>query len=81
MFKQLQNFWLLWVTTGRCLGCMAMLGAVLLISSSHAFAQEATIVGTVTDPSGSVLGAVTITITNNALAKSRHLPQTTPVNT
>ena len=69
MFKQLQNFWLLWATTGRRLCYWAMLGVVLLIASSHAFAQEATIVGTVTDPSGSVLPAVTITITNTDTGK------------
>ncbi len=69
MFKQLQNFWLLWATTGRRLCYWATLGVVLLIASSHAFAQEATIVGTVTDPSGSVLPAVTITITNTETGK------------
>ncbi|HWF92128.1 MAG TPA: carboxypeptidase regulatory-like domain-containing protein, partial [Terriglobales bacterium] len=37
---------------------------VLLFVGSFAFAQEATIVGTVTDPSGSVLPNVNITITN-----------------
>ncbi|HWH56284.1 MAG TPA: carboxypeptidase-like regulatory domain-containing protein, partial [Terriglobales bacterium] len=64
MFKQLQNFWLLSVTKGRRIGYWAMLCAVLLMASSLAFAQEATIVGTVTDPSGSVLPNVTITITS-----------------
>jgi hypothetical protein len=64
MFRQLQNFWLQWVTKGRRIGYWAMLGTVLLLASSHAFAQEATIVGTVTDPSGSVVPSVTITITS-----------------
>jgi hypothetical protein len=42
---------------------------VLLLLGSLAFAQEATIVGTVTDPSGSVLPNVTITITNTDTGK------------
>jgi hypothetical protein len=54
----------LFVAKGRRIGYWAMLGAVLLMASSLAFAQEATIVGTVTDPSGSVLPNVTITITS-----------------
>src|SRR3569833_1958531 len=37
--------------------------ALLLLFSTHAFAQEATIVGTVTDPSGANVPDVTITIT------------------
>ncbi|HEY1463663.1 MAG TPA: carboxypeptidase regulatory-like domain-containing protein [Terriglobales bacterium] len=43
---------------------VAVLCALLLLGS-FAFAQEATIVGTVTDPSGSVLPNVAITVTNN----------------
>ncbi|HEY1801232.1 MAG TPA: carboxypeptidase-like regulatory domain-containing protein, partial [Terriglobales bacterium] len=38
---------------------------VLLFVGSFAFAQEATVVGTVTDPSGSVLPNVTVTITSS----------------
>jgi len=68
-FRQLQNFWLRSVTTSRRLGYLAILGAVLLVASSHAFAQEATIVGTVTDPSGSVVPNVNITITSTDTGK------------
>ncbi|HEY1463740.1 MAG TPA: carboxypeptidase regulatory-like domain-containing protein, partial [Terriglobales bacterium] len=53
-----------WAMQGRRAGYFVMLGALLLIGASPAFAQEATIVGTVTDPSGSVLPNVTITITS-----------------
>ena len=42
---------------------------VLLFVGSLAFAQEATVVGTVTDPSGSVLPNVTITITSTDTGK------------
>lgn len=42
-----------------------MLSALFLIGASLAFAQEATIVGTVTDPSGSVLPSVAVTITSS----------------
>src|SRR5438445_10073972 len=38
--------------------------AIILGISLQAFAQEATMVGTVTDPSGSVIANVKITITN-----------------
>ena len=38
---------------------------VLLFAGSFAFAQEATVVGTVTDPSGSVLPNVAVTITSS----------------
>src|ERR1700733_7170911 len=37
---------------------------VLVVGASFAFGQEATVVGTVTDPSGSVVPNVAITITN-----------------
>lgn len=39
-------------------------GTLLLFSSLPAFSQEATILGTVTDPSGAAVPSVTITITN-----------------
>ena len=58
-----------WAMQGRRIGYLAMLGMLLFMGSSLAFAQEATIVGTVTDPSGSVLPAVTITITNTDTGK------------
>ena len=48
--------------------------AFLLILSSHAFAQEATIVGTVTDTSGAVVPNATITITNAETGVARGLP-------
>ncbi|MGH9566789.1 MAG: carboxypeptidase-like regulatory domain-containing protein, partial [Candidatus Angelobacter sp.] len=38
---------------------------VLLFVGSFAFAQEATVVGTITDPSGSVLPNVAVTITSS----------------
>jgi len=62
--KLLYEYAELFVTKGRRIGYWLGLGAVLLMASSLAFAQEATIVGTVTDPSGSVLPNVTITITS-----------------
>ncbi len=62
--KLLCEYLELFVAKGRRIGYWAMLGAVLLMASSLAFAQEATVVGTVTDPSGSVLPNVTITITS-----------------
>lgn len=39
--------------------------------SFHAFGQEATILGTVTDPSGSVVPNVTVTITHVETGESR----------
>ena len=42
--------------------------------ATSAFAQEATIVGTVTDPSGASVANATITITNNDTGVSRTLP-------
>jgi hypothetical protein len=47
--------------------------ALLFACSFSAFAQDATIVGTVTDPSGSVLPNVTITITNTETGVARTL--------
>lgn len=44
---------------------------LLLFVGSLAFAQEATILGTVTDPSGSVLPNVNVTITNTDTGQSR----------
>ena len=41
------------------------------LSSVAAFAQTATVLGTVTDPSGSVIPSATITITNTATSAKR----------
>ena len=66
----------------RCYGALNILVAkvrglavlcALLFVGSLAFAQEATILGTVTDPSGSVLPNVNVTITNNDTGQSRTL--------
>ncbi|MFZ0732278.1 MAG: TonB-dependent receptor [Candidatus Sulfotelmatobacter sp.] len=46
----------------------------LLTFGIQAFAQEATIVGTVTDPSGAAVTNATITITNNDTGVQRTLP-------
>ncbi len=51
----------------------AVLCTFLLLGSLVAFAQEATVVGTVTDPSGSVLPNVTITLTNVETGQARTL--------
>jgi len=50
---------------------LAVLSALLLGFSVPALAQEATIVGTVTDPSGSVIPKVNITITNSDTGQNR----------
>jgi len=42
-----------------------VLGFLLLVATISAFGQEATIVGTVTDPSGAAVPKASITITNN----------------
>ena len=41
------------------------------LSSVAAFAQTATVLGTVTDPSGAVVPTATITITNTATSAKR----------
>ena len=48
-----------------------MLGVLFLGLSSLAFAQEATVVGTVTDPSGSAIPGAKITVTSVETAASR----------
>lgn len=55
-------------TCGRSL---AVLCVLFLGLSFHAFAQEATILGTVTDPSGSVVPNVKVTITHVETGESR----------
>jgi hypothetical protein len=62
----------------RSLGCVALrymlvLGVLLLALPFLAHAQEATIVGTVTDPSGAVVPNTSITITNVATGATRSL--------
>src|SRR5450432_2634830 len=53
---------------------MSLLFSLLLIAFAFAaFAQEATIVGTVTDPSGAPVPNVAITITNAETGLARHL--------
>ena len=48
-------------------------GLLLLCCAFIASAQEATIVGTVTDPSGAPIPNVNITITNTETALVRHI--------
>jgi hypothetical protein len=52
---------------------LMVLGVLLAGLSFHAFAQEATIVGTVTDPSGSVVPNVTLTITHVETGEARNI--------
>ncbi len=53
---------------------MSLLSCLFLIAfASLAFAQEATIVGTITDPSGAPVPNVAITITNTETGLVRHL--------
>jgi hypothetical protein len=51
-----------------------LLAAMFALLAASAFAQEATIVGTVTDPSGAAVPNATITITNNDTGVQRTLP-------
>lgn len=53
---------------------LLLLGLVLVALPSCALGQSATIVGTVTDPSGAVIPNVTITITNTATAVTQTIP-------
>ncbi|MFZ0318875.1 MAG: TonB-dependent receptor [Candidatus Sulfotelmatobacter sp.] len=50
---------------------LALLCVFFLGLSFHAFAQEATVLGTVTDPSGSVVPNVTVTLTQVETGQSR----------
>ena len=52
----------------------AALFLFLLVASFCVFAQEATIVGTVTDPTGAAIPNVQITITNGETGISQHVP-------
>src|ERR1700687_2674489 len=56
---------------------MSLLSCLFLIAfASLAFAQEATIVGTITDPSGAPVPNVAITITSTETGLVRHLTST-----
>ncbi len=51
-----------------------LLAALFVVFAGQALAQEATIVGTVTDPSGAAVANATITITNTETGVARTLP-------
>ena len=53
---------------------LILLAALVLLFAVQGFAQEATIVGTVTDPSGAAVANATVTITNNDTGVERTLP-------
>ena len=57
----------------RSLSRLAVLALLLGVFASLAFGQEATIVGTVTDPTGAAVPNVAITITNAATGQARTL--------
>ena len=58
----------------RSLRPLVVLGLLVFGLSLSAFAQNGTIVGTVTDPSGGVLPNVTVTITNTATGVTKTSP-------
>ncbi len=51
-----------------------LLAVVVTIFAAQALAQEATIVGTVTDPTGAAVANATISVTNNETGVTRDLP-------
>src|SRR5262245_26237115 len=51
---------------------LPLLSGLILLCSLQALAQEATLVGTVTDPSGAAVPNVTITITNTETSLVTH---------
>jgi hypothetical protein len=53
---------------------LPLLFLLLFVMPSVSFAQNATIVGTVTDPSGAVMPNVNITVTNTATSWTRTIP-------
>jgi len=59
---------------GRTIRLAVLLLTLFVLFSTHALAQEATIVGTVTDASGAVVPNATITITNTDTGLARSLP-------
>src|SRR6516162_507770 len=63
----------LFQVTPRWLHNSVFLIALLATLPALAFAQEATIVGTATDPSGGVIANVTVTITNEQTGTTRTL--------
>ncbi|HEV2396811.1 MAG TPA: TonB-dependent receptor [Candidatus Sulfotelmatobacter sp.] len=52
---------------------VALLAVVVVLFAAHGMAQEATVVGTITDPSGAAVTSATITITNNDTGVQRTL--------
>ena len=51
---------------------LVVLGLALACFSLHAFGQEATLVGTVTDQSGAVVANAKVTATNSETGVMRH---------
>src|SRR5580765_1263361 len=58
----------------RNLKCLPFLFLLLFLMPAVSFAQNATIVGTVTDPSGAVMPNVNVTLTNPATGWTRTIP-------
>ena len=59
----------------RCdLRLAILLAAFVVLFAVQGFAQEATIVGTVTDPSGAAVANATVTLTNNDTGVQRTIP-------
>jgi carboxypeptidase family protein len=58
----------------RSIGYLALLCALFGILATNAWAQEATIVGTVTDPTGAAIPNVNITITSAETGQARKVP-------
>src|SRR5260370_13291655 len=54
-----------------------LLCVLVLVASSQAFGQNATLVGTITDPSGAAVANATVTITHNETGKVYHLTSNT----
>jgi len=56
------------------LALLTLFVLILVVFATPAFAQEATIVGTVTDPTGAAVPNAALTITNNETGVTRNLP-------